>query len=125
MRPLSGLWKPQRVLISVDFPEPLSPSSPRTSPLFRRRLTSRSAVIGPKLFAMFSARRTSSAVPVAPSFAASVGDSDTYRAPSSPLDEHVQGHGDDDREARVEEEVVGVHALDDEAVVEDAEEHRP
>ena len=47
--PESGLWKPHRILISVDLPAPLSPSNPSTSPLRRCRLMSRSALIGPKL----------------------------------------------------------------------------
>ena len=30
--PVSGVWNPDRTLMSVDFPEPFSPSSPWTSP---------------------------------------------------------------------------------------------
>ena len=37
----SGWWKPDRILISVDLPAPLSPISPSTSPCPRRSLTSR------------------------------------------------------------------------------------
>ena len=58
--PLSCFWKPQRILISVDLPAPLSPSRPSTSPLRRCRLTSRSATVGPKRLAMCSTRSTSS-----------------------------------------------------------------
>src|SRR5579872_7397075 len=103
------------ILISVDLPAPLSPSRPSTSPLRRCRLTSRSAVTGPKRFAMCSTRSTSSGAEIGPTiwkgpFAASA----TADVPPSDTPHvHVRGHRDDDREARVEEQVVGVDALQD------------
>src|SRR5690242_7409669 len=107
--PLSGGWKPQMILIRVDLPEPLSPSRPRTSPLRSVRLTSRRAVIGPKRLETCSTRRTSSA--------------DAGPLPHA-SDVRVDGHREDDRQAQVEVQVVGVDALDGQAVAQDAEEER-
>src|SRR3954471_11898754 len=107
--PESCFWKPQIVLISVDLPEPLSPSRPSTSPLRSVRLTSRRAVTGPKRLAMCSTRRTSSANAGPLAHAADVG---------------VDRHREDDRQAEVEVQVVGVDALDRQAVAQDAEEQR-
>ena len=59
--PLSGFWKPQMILISVDLPAPLSPISPRTSLRFRCMDTSSSARTAPKRFEMCSTRITSTA----------------------------------------------------------------
>src|SRR3954453_15682827 len=59
-RPSSGFWKPELILIRVDLPAPLSPSSPSTSPLPRGRALLRSAVTGPKRLATPPTRRTSS-----------------------------------------------------------------
>ena len=42
--PASGSWKPARILISVDLPEPFSPSRPWTSPGSTSRSTPRSAL---------------------------------------------------------------------------------
>src|SRR3954454_5332614 len=106
--PSSGFWKPDRILISVDFPAPLSPSNPSTSPLPRRRLMSRRAVTGPNRLATFSTRRTSS---------------DTA-PPPHPADVDVDDHRDQDRDAQDEVEVVGVDALEHQAVAQDAEEER-
>src|SRR3954465_2456979 len=100
-RPSSGFWKPEMILISVDLPAPLSPSSPSTSPLRRRRFTSRSAVTGPKRLATFSTCRTSSAN------AAPLPD---------PPDVDVDHHRGEDRDAEDEVQVVGVDALEREAV---------
>src|SRR4051794_12507844 len=108
-RPSSGFWKPEMILISVDLPAPLSPSSPSTSPLPRRRFTSRSAVTGPKRLPTFSTRRTSS---------------DTAPPPYTP-DIDVDDHRGDDRDPEDEVEVVGVDALERQAVAQDAEEQRP
>src|SRR4051795_1122786 len=108
-RPSSGFWKPDRILISVDLPAPLSPSSPSTSPLSRRRLMSRRAVTGPKRLATFSTRRTSS---------------DTAPPPHAP-DIDVDDHRGEDRDAPDEVDVVGVDALERQAVAQDAEEQRP
>src|SRR5918999_4398433 len=107
--PLSGFSKPQMIFISVDLPAPLSPSSPSTSPLRRWRLTSRSATTGPKRFVRCSTRRTSSATGLTSPDTADVG---------------VGGHRDDDRQAEVEAQVVSVDALDDQPVVEHAQEQR-
>src|SRR3954451_5952134 len=96
------------ILISVDLPAPLSPSRPSTSPLPRCRLTSRSAVTGPKRLATFSTRRTSS---------------DTA-PPSHPADVDVDDHRDEDRDAQDEVEVVGIDALERQPVAQDAEEQR-
>src|SRR5665213_297354 len=111
------------VLISVDFPAPLSPSRPSTSPFFRCRLTSRSAVTGPKLLAMCSTRKTSSgAATGATMCSAGIAWSAKARLPSRAPDVDVDPHGEQDRETEVEDEVVGVHAFDREAVLEDAQE---
>src|SRR6202012_5045447 len=104
------------ILISVDLPAPLSPSSPSTSPFFRCRLTSRSAVTGPKRLAMCSTRSTSSAAAdggttLGPGAAAATG-----VPPPRATDVHVRGHRHHDRQARVEEQVVGVHPLQDQPV---------
>src|SRR6478735_11710044 len=107
-RPSSGFWKPDRILIRVDLPAPLSPSSPSTSPLPRCRLMSRSAVTGPKRLERLSTRRTSS---------------DTA-PPSHPADVDVDDHRDEDRDAEDEVEVVGVDALERQPVAQDAEEQR-
>src|SRR3954454_17442473 len=107
-RPSSGFWKPEMILISVDLPAPLSPSSPSTSPLRRCRLTSRSAVTGPKRLETFSTRRTSS---------------DTAPPPYAP-DIDVDDHRDEDRDAEDEVEVVGVDSLERQPVAQDAQEQR-
>src|SRR3954453_9972536 len=104
--PSSGFWKPEMILISVDLPAPLSPSSPSTSPFLRCRLTSRSAVTGPKRLATFSTRRTSSD-PAPPPDAADV-DVDDHRAQDPDAEDEVQ--------------VVGVDALQGQAVAQDAQE---
>src|ERR1700751_2663391 len=109
------------ILISVDLPAPLSPSRP---PFFRCRFTSRSAVTGPKRLAMCSTRRTSSGADSGPTTVAAgvaasakAGMSSTRSAP-----EDVRRHRDDDREPGVEEQVVRVDPLQDQPVLEDAEE---
>src|SRR5215212_3559909 len=112
MLPASGFSKPQMIFISVDLPAPLSPSSPSTSPLRSCRLTSRSATTGPKRLVTCSTCRTTSPC------------SATSGPRSHPADVGVGGHRDDDRQAQVEAEVVGVDALDDQPVVEDAEQQR-
>src|SRR5437588_13020777 len=111
------------ILMSVDLPAPLSPSSPRISPCFRCRLTSRSAVTGPKRLAMCSTRRTSSGADSGPTTAGAVVAASAKPGMSSARtrDEHVRRHRDDDRQAAVEEQVVGVDALQDQSVLEDAE----
>src|SRR3954469_4662594 len=98
------------ILISVDLPAPLSPSRPSTSPLRRCRLTSLSAVTGPKRLAMCSTRRTSSGAEPGPATpCAGVVASATAGMPSArAADEHVGAHRDDDRQAAVEQQVVGV-----------------
>src|ERR1019366_8333176 len=123
MRPPSCFWKPQMILISVDLPEPLSPSRPRISPLRRCRLTARSAVVGPKLLEMCSTRSTSSGAEVGGTiFSAGIGCSAKARPRAHALDVDVDRHRDKDRQAEVEVEVVGADALDDQPVVEQAEE---
>src|ERR1700689_2726321 len=113
------------ILISVDLPAPLSPSSPSTSPFLRWRLTSRSAVTGPKRLAMCSTRSTSSGAELGPTTSCSTVRSATAGVPPAHTsDVDVGGHRDDDREARVEEQVVGVDALQDQPVLEDAQEQR-
>src|SRR6185312_14217708 len=126
MRPSSGFWKPEMILISVDLPAPLSPSSPSTSPFFRCRLMSRSAVTGPKRFATCSMRSTSSgAVAGSTALACGVAGSATARRPPADApDVDVRRHRDDHGEAGVEEQVVGLHALQDQPVLEDPEEQR-
>src|ERR1700730_8224235 len=100
------------ILISVDLPEPLSPSRPSTSPLRRCRLMSRSAVTGPKRLAMCSTRRTSSGAEVgATTFSAATARSANARSLPHALDVDVHRHRDHDREAEIEVEVVGADAL--------------
>src|SRR4051794_25553158 len=48
--PPSGSWKPARILIRVDLPEPFSPRRPWTSPGSTSRSTPRSACVPPKAF---------------------------------------------------------------------------
>src|ERR1700691_1127612 len=113
------------ILINVDLPAPLSPSRPSTSPFLRCRLTSRSAVTGPKRLAMCSTRRTSSGAEVGPTTSCSMSGSATSAVPPARTsDEDIGGHRDDDREARVEQQVVGVDALQDQTILEDAQEQR-
>src|ERR1044071_8059848 len=109
MRPASGFSKPQMIFISVDLPAPLSPSRPSTSPFLRVMSMPLSASTAPKLLLTFSTRRTSSA---------------TTHPRSDATDVRVGRHRDDDRDAEVETQVVGVDALDDQAVVEDPEQQR-
>src|SRR3954453_22813609 len=108
------------IFINVDLPAPLSPSSPSTSPRRRCRLMSRSAVTGPKRLATCSTRSTSSA---AVAGATSRPPSTGWSAPDGPLahagDVGVGRHRDEDRDAEVEAEVVGVDALDDQPVAQD------
>src|SRR6202142_1582564 len=124
--PESCFWKPERILISVDLPAPLSPSRPSTSPLRRCRLTSRSAVTGPKRLEMCSTRSTSSGAELGGT-TVSVGivSSATAVPPARALDIDVDRHRDSDRETQIEQQVVGVHALQDQAVAQDAQEQRP
>src|ERR1700729_992609 len=121
--PESGRWKPQRILISVDLPAPLSPSRPSTSPLRRCRLTSRSAVTGPKRLAMCSTRSTSSSAAVGPTtFSAATVRSTTAVPPARALHVHVHAHRQDDGKAGVEQQVVSVHSLQDQAILENPQE---
>ena len=100
------------ILISVDLPAPLSPSRPSTSPLRRCRLTSRSAVTGPKRLAMCSTRSTSSGAETRPDDRLlRTGAVSHCGAPAHALHVHVDGHRHDDRQAQVEQQVVGVDAL--------------
>src|SRR6202012_885326 len=123
MVPESGLWKPQRILISVDLPAPLSPSSPSTSPLRRCRLMSRSALIGPKLFLTCSIRSTSSSADWGPTIRSwGMDTSATARPRSDPGDIGVERHRDQDGETEIEVEVVRADALEVQAVLEDPEE---
>src|ERR1700688_1261367 len=50
--PRSGAWTPEMILISVDLPEPFSPTRQCTSPISSVRSTSRSACTPPKRFEM-------------------------------------------------------------------------
>ena len=118
------------ILISVDLPAPLSPSRPSTSPLRRWRLTSRNAVTGPKFLAMCSTRSTSSGgdrgrARTESSAGRGGGRRRPLHGPPHALHVDVRRHRQDDREAEVEQQVVGVHALQREAVLEDAQEQRP
>src|SRR4051812_35425653 len=100
------------ILISVDLPAPLSPSRPSTSPFPRCRSMFFSAVTGPKRFDTPSTRRTSSRIC-----------SDTAPPPhASEVD--VDHHRHQDRHAEDEVQVVGVDALQDQAVAQHAEEQR-
>src|SRR5271166_7023549 len=113
------------ILISVDLPAPLSPSSPRTSPLRRCTLTSRSAVTGPKRLAMCSTRSTSSGAETGGTMTSAGEGSATSGSPAHALDIHVGAHRQDDRKAEIEEQVVGVDALQYQAVAQDAQEQCP
>src|SRR3954453_14989755 len=121
-RPSSGFWKPEMILISVDLPAPLSPSSPSTSPLRRCTLMSRSAVTGPKRLEMCSTRSTSSEARA--SSAVRIRSSAKGAPLSHASDVHVDDHRDEDRHAQDEVEVVGVDPLQGQAVAQDAEEDR-
>src|ERR1700722_15812338 len=110
------------VLIRVDLPEPLSPSRPSTSPLRRCRLTSRSAVTGPKRLEMCSTRSTSSGAEVGGTTVSIGCASATAVSSARALDVDVDGHRHDDRQAEIEQLVVGVHPLQDQTVLEDPEE---
>src|ERR1700742_2792424 len=115
-RPSSGFWKPEMILIRVDLPAPLSPSSPSTSPFLRCRLMFSSAVTGPKRLATFSTRRTSPC--------SSVSDASDATAPPHAADVDVDHHRHEDRDAEDEVQVVGVHSLQHQAVAQDAQEQR-
>ena len=54
-RPRSARWIPATTLTNVDLPEPFSPISPCTRPRANVADTSRSAVVGPKVFVRPSA----------------------------------------------------------------------
>src|SRR3954451_307107 len=111
-RPSVGFWKPEMILMSVDLPAPLSPSRPSTSPLPRCRSMFLSAVTGPKRFDTPSTRRSSSRIC-----------SDTAPPPhASEVD--VDHHRHQDRHAEDEVQIVGVDALQDQAVAQHAEEQR-
>src|SRR5215210_7852140 len=97
------------ILMSVDLPAPLSPSRPRTSPLRRCRLTSRSAVTGPKRLEMRSTRRTSSRSSGAPA------------PPPHAADVDVDAHRREARQAEDEVQVVGVHPPDPQPLAQDGE----
>src|SRR5438270_13145541 len=111
------------ILTSVDLPAPLSPSRPRTSPLRRCRLMSRSAVIGPNRLATCSIRSTSSSAVVGPTIRspASVW-SATARPQAYPPHQHIQRHGENDRDPQPQVHIGGGDALEVEAVLENAEE---
>src|SRR6185312_80752 len=107
----------QMIFMSVDLPAPLSPSRPSTSPLRRCMLMSRRAVTGPKRLLMCSTRRTSSSAAVGAMTCSPVMPVSANARPLPyPSDVRVGGHRDDDRQAQVEAQVVGVDALDDQAV---------
>ncbi|KQR97098.1 hypothetical protein ASG00_12500 [Microbacterium sp. Leaf351] len=55
--PELGLWTPDRILISVDLPAPLSPRTHVTVPGSTRRLMSRSAITLPKVLPTFFSSR--------------------------------------------------------------------
>src|SRR3954469_17588006 len=112
--PASGFWKPEMIFMSVDLPAPLSPRRPSTSPLRRCRLMSRSAVTGPKRLETCSTRSTSSSARAAS--AVTIRSSGTAAPLSHPADVDVDDHRDEDRDAQDEVEVVGVDALERQAV---------
>src|SRR4051812_15658660 len=121
--PSVGFWKPEMILISVDFPAPLSPSSPSTSPLRRCRLMSRSAVTGPNRLDTCSTRSTSSRARACSGSMWCSGGTSASLPYTADVD--VDDHRGEDRDAEDEVEVVGVDALQGEAVAQDAEEQRP
>src|ERR1700722_17738427 len=112
------------VLIRVDLPEPLSPSRPSTSPLRKCRLTSRSAVTGPKRLEMCSTLSTSSGADVGGTTVSIGWVSATAVPPARALYVDIDGHRHDDRQTEVEQLVVGVHPLQDQTVLEDPKEQR-
>src|SRR5436305_12753028 len=86
---------------------------------------SRTAVIGPKLLATCSTRSTSSGADVGPTtISVAAGASATARTRSHPRDVRVERHRDQDREAQVEQEVVGADALDVQPFLENPQEDR-
>src|SRR5271166_4231454 len=111
------------ILITVDLPAPLSPSSPRTSPLRRCRLMSRSAEIGPNCLATCSTRSTSSGASWSPSIRSPAKAwSGTAGPQTQTAHQDVERHRDDDRDPDVQVLVVGAHTSDHESVLENAEE---
>src|SRR5215218_10618589 len=108
------------ILMRVDLPAPLSPSSPSTSPLRRCRLMSRRAVTGPNRLATFSTRSTSSRARACSASMWCSGGTTTSLPYATDVD--VDDHRREDREAQNEVEVVRVDALQGEAVAQDAEE---
>src|ERR1700749_2473200 len=124
IRPEEGGWKPHRILSRVDLPAPLSPMSPSTSPRFRRRFTSVSAVTAPYRLEMWSQRRTSP-----PGFTSSACPGVlavmSALSPFPQLRElNVRHHGDEDRRAEDDEKRIGAHADEREPVEQDAKHHR-
>src|SRR3989442_14309667 len=101
------------ILMRVDLPAPLSPSSPSTSPFFRCRLTSLSAVTGPKRLAMCCTRSTSSGADWGPTTAAAgvAASAKTRMSSARAPDEYVCCHRDDDPRPPVEKRAVGGCAL--------------
>ena len=73
--PVSGLYTPERILMSVDLPAPFSPTTARTSPANRDRLTSCSACTPGNVFEMCAISRifSLSATYGLPAFASSEG----------------------------------------------------
>src|SRR5215218_9853300 len=112
------------ILMRVDLPAPLSPSSPSTSPLRRCRLMSRRAVTGPNRLATCSTRRTSSSARACSGCSTWWVSATAASLPHS-ADVDVDHHRDEDRDAEDEVQVVGVDALERQPVAEDAQEERP
>src|SRR5215469_7827498 len=124
IRPEVGRWNPHRILSRVDLPAPLSPRSPSTSPRFRCRFTSVSAVTAPYLLVMCSQRRTS---PPGSTSSAWPGVLAVMSAlsPFPQLRElYIRHHGDEDRRAEDDEQRISAHTDEREPVEQDAQHHR-
>src|SRR5580700_3918995 len=125
IRPEVGGWNPHRILSRVDFPAPLSPISPSTSPRFSRRFTSVSAVTAPYLLEMCSQRTTSPPGSMSSGWPGGVVALMSALSPFPQLRElNVRHHGDEDRRAEDDEKRIGAHADEREPVEQDAKHHR-
>src|SRR6202140_5602480 len=115
--PSSCGWTPDRILIKVDLPAPLSPSTHVTSPARTSIEMSLSAMTLPKY--LLTWRTSSRGIPVALMSASSQG------ARGTPSDEGVHPHCDKQDHAEEGEVPVGVPAGKDDADLSEADDKRP
>src|SRR5450759_2546418 len=115
--PSSCGWTPDRILIRVDLPAPLSPSTQATSPARTSIEMSLRAMTLPKY--LLTWRTSSSGTPLAITSASSPS---ARRAPSH---ESVHTHGDEQDHAEEREVPVGIPAGEDDADLREADDQRP